>query len=85
VAPKKIWEHESNLPIFAIKDSEDFKEFLVVRCTREDCPGHSKDGTVRPFLVHKRSWLRPKRSSIKPDVVLRARACPYCFASSRMR
>jgi hypothetical protein len=85
-------EFESTLPKYDIKPSEDFKEFALVRCPRDDCPSHTKDD-IKPFLVHKRTWLRPKKIEVRPDrlheesrvVVIHGRPCPYCAKVSTIR
>jgi hypothetical protein len=77
-------EIKSNLPLFEMKASEDFPDYLLVRCPREDCPSHTKDGT-KPFLVHKRTWQRPRKSqNVRGElVVVYGRVCPYCHKVSR--
>jgi hypothetical protein len=76
-------EIKSNLPLFAVKPSEDFKDYLLVRCQREDCPSHTKDG-VKPFLVHRRVWQRPRKTNVGGKVtVVFGRVCPYCHKVSR--
>lgn len=78
-------ELKSLLQKFDTEPSQDFSEFLLVRCPKDDCPSHNKDGTVRPFLVHKRTWMRPLRSKIKPEIRYFTRPCAYCFRVSKMR
>jgi len=74
----------SLLPKFEIEPSEDYADYLVVRCLREECPSHF-DGEIRPFVVHKRSFTRPLRSKIKPEIRYFTRPCPYCFRVSRLK
>jgi hypothetical protein len=78
-------EVKSMLPKYIVTPSDDFKEYLLVRCPRENCPSHNKDGTVRPFLVHKRVWTRPMKSVIKPGLIIHGRPCPYCASVSTIR
>jgi hypothetical protein len=72
------------LPVFEATNSEDFSQFLVVWCPREDCFSY----TERPFLVHKSTWLKRRLSTIaRKDgkaVVLRGRPCPYCSKVSEV-
>lgn len=77
-------QRKSLIPLFDIKPSEDYKEYVLVRCPKNDCPSHTKD-EIRPFLVHKRTFTRPLRSKIKPETILFTRACPYCWRASRFR
>lgn len=73
-----------SLPEFEAKVSKDFPEFLIVYCPREDCVGTMND---RPFLVHKRTWLRPHKitSVLNPRVyIIVGRSCPYCFRTARI-
>jgi hypothetical protein len=80
---KTAGAYESQLKRYDVTVSEDFPEYLLVRCPHKDCPSHtSSDGMVRPFLVHRRSWRRPLHSVIKPDLVMRGRSCPYCYKVS---
>jgi hypothetical protein len=72
-------EAKSELPLFKVKASEDFPDWLLVTCTREACPSQGMH-----FLVKRDLWLAELRSTINPEVVLVGRACPYCFASSRI-
>lgn len=79
-------EFISSLPEFEAKQSKDFPEFLLVMCPREDCPGHLGE---RPFLVHRRTWMRPlKRRMTKRGVTemfkIVGRSCPYCFRAARI-
>jgi len=72
--------------MYEAKQSRDFPEFLIVMCPREDCPGHLSD---RPFLVHKRTWMRPlKRAQTvrgeKAMFKITGRSCPYCFRAARI-
>jgi len=71
------------LPTYTAKHSEDFPSFLVVFCPRDDCASYPE----RPFLVHKRSWLRPirrtSRTSGQPYKIT-GRSCPYCFRAARI-
>lgn len=75
-------EVKSNLPLFDVTPSKDFPEYLLVRCPKEDCPSHTK-GEVRPFLVHKRTWVRPRKSMVDSTTVIVGRVCPYCSRTSR--
>jgi hypothetical protein len=72
-------EIKSNLPLFEVSPSKDFADYLLVRCPREDCASHQKDG-VRPFLVHKRTWQRPRKVKRLDGGVTTVfgRVCPYC-------
>lgn len=76
------------LPEYRAKQSKDFPEFLIVMCPRDDCPGTMAD---RPFLVHKRTWMRPNMLSVldrKLETTKRikivGRSCPYCFRTGRV-
>jgi hypothetical protein len=73
----------SNLPTFDARLSKDFPEYLLVRCPRDDCPSQQKDG-VRPFLVHKRTWTRPRKPGGSKMVIIYGRVCPYCHKVSRL-
>lgn len=82
--PRSNAELQSLLPTFDIKPSEDYKEYVLVRCPKEDCPSHvGKE--IRPFLVHKRTFTRPLRSKIKPEIKYFSRPCPYCFRVSKLK
>ena len=61
-----------DLPEFEVRPSKDFPKWLLVTCTRCD----------NTFLVLAKAWRKTLRSVIKKDVVLRGRACPYCYATS---
>ncbi len=79
-------EFTSQLPEFVATQSKDFPEFLLVMCPRDDCPGTLDD---RPFLVHKRTWMRPlKRKMTKRGITemfkIVGRSCPYCFRAARI-
>jgi hypothetical protein len=83
VVPSKE-ELKSLLPTFKIKPSQDFKEYLLVYCLKEDCPSNAGDDH-KPFLVHKRAFTRPLRSKIKPEIKYFTRPCPYCFRVSKLK
>lgn len=77
-------EFVAQLPEYQAKVSKDFPEFLLVTCPYDDCPGTAND---RPFLVHKRTWMRPvklasNRTGRAYHVV--GRSCPYCFRTGRL-
>lgn len=77
---------EFTLPEFEAKQSKDFPEFLIVFCPREDCPGSQED---RPFLVHKRTWMRPQyltviSRQVPQKIKIVGRCCPYCHKVSRL-
>jgi len=76
-------EHVSLLKPFEASVSKDFPEFLIVYCPHEDCVGTMND---RPFLVHKRTWIRPiKRISLlSKQTTITGRPCPYCQRVSRV-
>lgn len=72
------------LPVYRAKRSEDFPQFLIVFCPRENCPGYLAE---RPFLVHERTWMRPHRIERTQDGsvwTIVGRSCPYCFATARI-
>jgi len=75
-------EIKSLLDTFRIKPSQDYKDYILVFCPKEDCP--SQKGNY-PFLVHKRTFQRPLRSKVKPDVKFFSRPCPYCFRASKLK
>ena len=77
-------ELQSLLQTFKTKPSEDFKDYLLVYCPKEDCPSNMGKEQV-PFLVHKRTWYRPLRSKIKPEIRYFSRPCTYCFRASKLK
>jgi len=84
--PRSSYEIKSTLGKFQVEASKDFPEYLLIRYPKEDCPSHNPDGTVRPFLVHKRTWMRPiksKAGASRKPVTYTSRACTYCFRPSR--
>lgn len=79
-----VSDFESKLKVFKASKSKDFPEFLIVWCQREECPGFKAE---RPFLVHKRTWMRPiKMVAVKTNKVFTmiGRSCPYCYCPSRL-
>jgi hypothetical protein len=74
-------ESKSNLPLFEVSSSSDYPEFLIVCCPREDCPSRGQ----RPFLVHERTWRRPRKEKHGEKVtVIYGRCCPYCHKVGRI-
>jgi hypothetical protein len=71
----------SNLPQFEAKRSQDFPDWLIVTCPREECPGGN-------FMVRAKDWLaafrtRPTDPSKRPTLI-EGRVCPYCFRVSKL-
>lgn len=58
----------SQLPLYQAARSNDFPDWLIVTCPREECE--------QTFLVKRREWYQ---SSDKIG-----RSCPYCFMTSRL-
>jgi len=79
-------ESKSNLPLFTIVGSLDYSEFLLVFCPREDCPSLSKGKEQKPFLVHGRTWKRPRKVKTGDNkmTVIVGRCCPYCHKVGRI-
>jgi hypothetical protein len=74
----------SNLPEYQAKVSEDYPDFVIVKCGRLDCPGTLAG---RPFIVARREWLRPRRlinRSTGQTTIVHGRVCPYCSRAGRI-
>lgn len=76
---RKDEPHVSLMERYEANVSTDFPEFLVVWCPREDCED-------RMFLVHKRSWMRPRfhQKLTGEKIKITGRVCPYCSRPSRI-
>jgi hypothetical protein len=74
----------SKLPEYQATTSPEYPEFVIVMCSREDCPGKLAG---RPFIVARKEWLRPRRLVNKrtgQKTVIYGRTCPYCSRSGRL-
>jgi len=60
------------LPKFIVSPSEDFPNWLLVTCPRDDC---LSNGT--PFLVKRRIWRR-RRVARDGKTTIVGRPCAYC-------
>jgi hypothetical protein len=71
----------SRLPHYEAKRSQDYKEWLIVTCPHEDCPGGQ-------FMVREKDWLAAFRtrpiSADRQSVLIEGRTCPYCFRVGRL-
>ena len=79
-------EVKSMLPKYKVEKIDDlpgFEGYLLVLCPKEDCPSHL-NGHIEPFLVHQRSWQRPKKA-LDGKTIIRGRPCPYCSRVSAIR
>jgi len=68
-------EIANTLPMFAAKKSQDFPDWLIVTCPREDC------GLI--FMVLRKEWFSNRIYGPK-DTVITGRSCPYCFKVGRL-
>jgi hypothetical protein len=66
---------ESTMPFFEVVGGT--VTATALRCPRDGC------GTAL-FTVDARVWAAEHRSVINPEVVVNGRACPYCFAASKV-
>lgn len=71
-------EAVSKQPFYEVKKSEDFPDWLLVTCPREDCND--------TFLVRASHWLKPRkyRRLNGQEHTIKGRSCPYCFRASRL-
>ena len=72
-------ELKSQQPLYKVKRSIDFHDWLLVTCPREDC-GHT-------FLVKAATWLKSrkyKREYTGEEFTIKGRSCPYCFRAARI-
>lgn len=66
------------LPSYEVKPSEDYPDWLLVTCPREDCG--------ETFLVNAKPWRKPRAYTAHngKKYTVRGRSCPYCFRASRI-
>jgi hypothetical protein len=71
-------EAKSRLPIFSVKRSEDYPDWILVTCPREDC------GNI--FLVQAATWFKRRvyKTMRGEEHVISGRSCPYCFKAARL-
>lgn len=68
----------SQLPIFEVTRSKDYKAWFIVICPRDDCG--------QTFLVLGSAW---RKNRVYTDIkgnshTINGRSCPYCFRPSRV-
>ena len=68
--PRSNAEIKSQLPTYEVDPSEDYPDWLIVTCPREDCGNK--------FLVKTEAWYEERISPFK-QTVMTGRACPYCY------
>jgi hypothetical protein len=74
---------QTKLPMYEVYKSNDYEDWLVVYCLRDDCPTKARIS----FLVHARTWLRPFKRTARQterEYKITGRSCPYCFRPSQI-
>jgi hypothetical protein len=71
-------EARSLQPTYILRRSEDYPDWLLVTCPREDCG--------ETFLVLAKAWRRVRKYKTLrgEEHVISGRACPYCFRAAKV-